>query len=426
MPLSFRLDLLPTPDTEIVEAIRSVAGDLPPNISQLTFEWRVFDNESSSVPLADIASNANLNSILEQRGEVLRCCALVFRVPGQPQQAPGNLAVDRQQDGSLTVNAQFPDAWSGNPDAKTKAAIAVRMAFTRYAKSKVLEALAPTVSDFYTRRESTLIQLEALNAQITVENDRHRRELEQHLDEGRQRLDESYAARLQALEAEYRARADALAKREADLDERKKLLDDRDNTHARRQIQQDVKAILKERNTDFSLTPRTIRKRWPATAAFVALMLAFAVGSAWAFWASTRPLGVGQPFWYPVLRIAVSLSALASVVVFYIRWQDRWSEAHAIEEFRLKRFDLDISRASWLVEVMLEWSSANAEFPKELIEKLATGLFEQVSAGPLVRHPAEEILGALLSSPAAVNLKFPGGDVSLDRKGVKEMGRKAD
>jgi hypothetical protein len=290
----------------------------------------------------------------------------------------------------------------------------------------VLETLAPAVSDFYTRRGSTLIQLEALNAKITVENDRHRRDLERQSDEVRQRLEESYANRLQALEAEFRVKTEALAKREADLDERKKLLDDRDNTHARRQIQQDVKAILKERNTDFSLTARTIRKRLPATVAFVALIFAFAVASVWAFWASTQPLSIGHPFWYPVLRIAVSLSAFASAVVFYIRWQDHWSEAHAVEEFRLKRFDLDISRASWLVEVMLEWSSAKAEFPRELIERLATGLFEQVSAGPLVKHPAEEILGALLSSPAAVNLKFPGGDVSLDRKGVKEMGRKTD
>jgi hypothetical protein len=126
MPLSFKLELLPTPDTEIVEAIRSVASDLPPNISETRFEWRLFDNESDSVTLADIASNPNLNSILEQRGEVLRWCALVFRVPGQPQQnTQGLLTVDRQQDGSLTVNASFPDVWGGNADAKTTAAIAV-------------------------------------------------------------------------------------------------------------------------------------------------------------------------------------------------------------------------------------------------------------------------------------------------------------
>jgi hypothetical protein len=111
--------------------------------------------------------------------------------------------------------------------------------------------------------------------------------------------------------------------------------------------------------------------------------------------------------------------------VFFIRWQDRWSEVHAAEEFRLKRFDLDIARASWLVEVMLEWNTAEKEFPKELIQNLASGLFQQIPSGPSIKHPAEEILGALLSS-SGVNLKFPGGDVSLDRKGVNQMIRKTD
>jgi hypothetical protein len=43
----------------------------------------------------------------------------------------------------------------------------------------------------------------------------------------------------------------------------------------------------------------------------------------------------------------------------------------------------------------------------------------------MVKHPAEEILGALLSS-SGVNLKFPGSDLKLGRKGVKEMTRKTD
>jgi len=46
---------------------------------------------------------------------------------------------------------------------------------------------------------------------------------------------------------------------------------------------------------------------------------------------------------------------LAGTLIFFIRWQDRWYEAHANEEFRFKRLDLDVDGASWLVEMMLEW-----------------------------------------------------------------------
>jgi hypothetical protein len=155
-------------------------------------------------------------------------------------------------------------------------------------------------------------------------------------------------------------------------------------------------------------------------------MCSLAGASVWALWETTQTLANGEPFWYPIVRFAISLSAFASSVVFYIRWQDRWSNAHAAEEFRLKRFDLDLARASWLVEVMLEWSKAQTELPKDLIEKLATGLFEQSASEPAIKHPAEEILSALLSSSSSINLKLPGGDLGLDRKGVRDLVRKTD
>lgn len=42
--------------------------------------------------------------------------------------------------------------------------------------------------------------------------------------------------------------------------------------------------------------------------------------------------------------------AFASTSVFYIRWTGRWFERYAEEEFLLKRQEIDIDRASWIVE----------------------------------------------------------------------------
>jgi len=423
MPFTLDLSLLPIPDPQIVEAIDSILDRLP--IEGASFQWRTLNNENNTAPRDQLRNDETFRSVMEERGEVLVQVGASFRGTNitPPNQANGSFRVDRQTDGLLTVRVELPDGWS--TPTRTQAAIVIRQALARYARSKVVDAIAPQIADFYTRRESTLVQLEALNATITVQNDQHRRALEQRTEELRQRLEEAHQERLTALETEFRLKTDELSKREAAVDERKKLLDDRDNTHARRQIQQDVRSVLSERIKDFSLTKKTIRKRMPSGVALVALMIALLTASGWALWATTQALATGVPYWYPLLRFALSLGAFGSSVVFFIHWQDRWSDAHAAEEFRLKRFDLDIARASWLVEVVLEGNTTKSQFPQDLIQALSNGLFQQTPAESGVKHPAEEILGALLSS-STLNLKLPGGNMTLDPKGVKEVMRKTD
>lgn len=70
---------------------------------------------------------------------------------------------------------------------------------------------------------------------------------------------------------------------------------------------------------------------------------------------------------------------------------DRW--AHADEEFRLKRLELDIDRASWLVEMLLEWSEEkDGAVRREIVEALARGLFQvQGSVRPTL-HPVKSFL----------------------------------
>ena len=105
--------------------------------------------------------------------------------------------------------------------------------------------------------------------------------------------------------------------------------------------------------------------------------------------------------------------------MYFIRWQDRWAQEHADEEFRLKRLDLDVDRASWLVEMMLEWRGEQGrDIPKELVEKLAAGLFEPSTQRPSARHPVEDGIAALLSSAAALKLNLPGGELTLDKKAI--------
>ena len=96
---------------------------------------------------------------------------------------------------------------------------------------------------------------------------------------------------------------------------------------------------------------------------------------------------------------------------------------HADEEFRTKRFELDVDRASWLVEMALEWKDEKGtEIPKELLDRLSVNLFDKANETANATHPSEDILSALLSASAELNLNVPGiGTVRLDRKGAKQF-----
>lgn len=158
MPLSLTLELLPVADTQIVEALKGMMNELSSIIATTaTFQWRLLQNDQqNSIPWRDLDNNATIHTILEQSGEVFLWCMTNFQStdasPHQANQANGNVAIDRRPDGSLTVQANFPDSWGSDVEKKTLATIALRHGFARYAKSKVLNTLSPEISDFYSRR----------------------------------------------------------------------------------------------------------------------------------------------------------------------------------------------------------------------------------------------------------------------------------
>jgi hypothetical protein len=114
--------------------------------------------------------------------------------------------------------------------------------------------------------------------------------------------------------------------------------------------------------------------------------------------------------------------ALAASVVFYIRWTDHWFRQHADEEMRLKRLELDLDRATWVVEMALEWKrEKDADIPQELIDRLSRNLFESDSYSR-PRHPGEDLASALLGASSALSITIPGlGEAKFDRKGMRDF-----
>ena len=95
------------------------------------------------------------------------------------------------------------------------------------------------------------------------------------------------------------------------------------------------------------------------------------------------------------IRQVVLGLAFGSTSVFYIRWSNRWFERHAKEEFRLKRYEIDLDRASWLVEMALEWKAEKGtEIPDSLLDKLANNLYAEDREEAVDLHPADQVASA--------------------------------
>ena len=107
-------------------------------------------------------------------------------------------------------------------------------------------------------------------------------------------------------------------------------------------------------------------------------------------------------------------------ILFLIKWQNRWFEQHSTAEFHLKKLELDMERASWVVETALEWSSANATavpMPNELLQSLTKNLFSEAKEDTVqLIHPADQLASALLGSASGIKLKTGNTEIQIDPK----------
>lgn len=219
-----------------------------------------------------------------------------------------------------------------------------------------------------------------------------------------------------------------LAEDERHLEERKKALDDRDNTHARRALHSTLKQRLAEHAAKFELTDDTKGRRrpihfavWIAATSLVALI----VFNSWALQDAFGDTTSATASIIMLLKPVGLTVALLGLVSWYLRWMNRWFERHADAEFQLKQFELDIDRASWVVETALEWRfSQNSAIPQHLLDNISRNLFskgEKDEAADM--HPADYLASALIGKASSVRLSVPGGEVELGPKALSGAGK---
>lgn len=270
---------------------------------------------------------------------------------------------------------------------------------------KAFQAVIQSHQEMISRIETSLISLaeEFSKERIKLqhEQDKFLKEKQSEFDDKEARIRESYT------------------EKEARLDQRLKELDDRDNMHARRGLHASLQNRIKGYAERFSLTPQTQRLRLPIHAT-VWLALATTVTGVIYYSLALRAGGMD----YVVIAKSSLLTVAAfALLAWYMRWMNRWFDQHAEAEFNLKQFELDIDRASWVVETSMEWkSSQHGIIPTHLLQSISRNLFisKEMRQDENI-HPADYLASAIFGSAAKAKIKVGENEIELDRKSMKEL-----
>lgn len=267
---------------------------------------------------------------------------------------------------------------------------------------------------------SNIERLELLNEELTKSTHDYRLKLDDDHQKKIELLEIEFQNKKKQLDEDYDQQRSELLARENELEEKKKALDDSNNTHARREIRRDILKEIKARQDKFSLTDGTNDLRKPIQYAMIGLITIFiALGtlSAIEFYEVIKGNDLNKIIISAIKQALYSGGAIASII-FYIRWMNRWFELHSQSEFSQKQFELDVERANWLVETSLEWKDAKgSSIPAELLESLSRNLF--MSEGQKVeqiQHPVDQLASALMGSASSVKLKAGDSSIEIDPK----------
>jgi hypothetical protein len=228
-------------------------------------------------------------------------------------------------------------------------------------------------------------------------------------------------------EAEYERHLDALKKKEDELSRAKQQLDDRSNTHARRDIRKEIKSEITSALDAQSSSKNVENKRWWLRLAYyavIALSGALALYSLHAFNLSIAKDST-QTMWVAGIKAAITSVSFVAVALLYLKWENSWLSQQAKFELTLAATKVDIDRASWITESLLEWNreNPNQPIPIELLQNFSRRLFDWEARIEDHHTASDSLASAILGSAAKLQIGPSGANVEIDRKGLNTLSK---
>lgn len=262
--------------------------------------------------------------------------------------------------------------------------------------------------------QNMIAELERAAKDILVVNTKKLSELELHYEAKRESLEAAYKEKEDNLRSLYDGKFSALSQREREIDER-------DNTHARRAIRNELKEKIRDGYSGFELSASTRKTRYAVHLAVYMSVMALSIITVSSYVAS-NDLSDARYYVFALKTLGLSI-AIGGLIAWYIRWLNEWFKRHADAEFRLRQLELDVDRASWVVETALEWKAEqNSPIPDHLLTSISRNLFRSdEEVGAEASDPLDHLASALLGNASRLQLDVAGNKLDFDRKGLKGM-----
>ena len=430
--LSFRSRT--TSDADKIEKSRKIAEELSESPEQCEITIYFSDTErrglvaACTFDLTDIENQPLVSHAIEHDGEALWAEVLTnFKSKNLSLKVGRNLDVESSTiDEEITVKftkkkeSLVPDDYLET----SKAFSSIQKHFVPYSHPEAIEqVLGPELTEYYSRREEGLSHLENLAQRITKETHEYRLKLDSETEQHKRDLDQSYRFKQSKLQEEYDEKASELNAHKEELEKKKKELDDRTARHARRETSKALQEKIADRSKRFTLTPDTQRKRQPIRFLF-AVLLAVTGGLVVQSLSVPAKAVDGIAMWFEMMRLPLGTLGFVFTAIFFIRWEDHWFRQHADEEFRLHKLALDVDRAGYATEMLLEWQEdKGGEMPAVLVDRLTTGLFTDQTQSEQVQHPTEDITDKLLKIASRLDIDVPGLKMSVPGRKVRKLNK---
>ncbi len=413
------------PDRQLIEILSSIASDLSipnPSLYFIAFEGAT----PSTIGFADFEKNATLQPLLAIGGEGIHHLALLSG-------GAHLLKVTRKGD-SLFDEATMD--WQGVRSTIQEPLYArlIGVAKQKLKEVKISEVFSgfpnAEINGYYEARDATLTRLEAMSRELLYGIHERQKELDKEYANKIQELELKTKEERSALQKEFESRKLNLLEKEEAFSKKEAEFETRDSKYLRRQLRQDMLKKLADLSQKFELTKGTRRLRWPIMGFTMVFVAFFAVLTVLAFTQTVQILNsagsdMSKLNWWILGLFSMKQLAYASAFIagswFLIRWNDRWFRQHADAEFGFKQLELDINRASWVVEMALEWKAEKGtEIPPELLDRLTQNLFKETGPSGGDSDSPPDLASVILGSASSLRLKAGNGtEVELDRRGIK-------
>ncbi len=291
------------------------------------------------------------------------------------------------------------------------------------------------INKYYEARDATLTRLDTVATELLFQIHERQKQLDADFQKRLQGLEAKLAAERESLKKEFEQKEAGLHAKEEAIKAREAEFETHESKYLRRQLRTDMLRKLEELSKKFELTQGTRRLRWPI-AAFVVLFLVFCGAMMTLVYLQTAHLldALGQDIsklnWWQLAFLGVKqlgfLAAFLGGAWFFLKWNDRWFRQHADAEFMFKQLELDINRASWVVEMALEWTKEKGtEIPPELLDHLTRNLFRRPSEADDDGTAPPDLASLILGAAASVKMKAPGGaEIEFDHRGIRKALKK--